>query len=673
MNKFNQIAKKWQNIWQEKEAFKAKQDFNLKKKYILPMMPYPSGSIHVGHARNYTISDIMARFYRAKGYNVLHGISWDAFGLPAENAAIKHKLHPESWTKSNIENMKKSLKDFGFSFDWSREFTTCDPEYYKHSQHFFIELFNAKLAYKKESLVNWDPVDNTVLANEQVINGKGWRSGAEVEQKSLNQWFLKITNYKDALLKDLEKLDNWPKNVKNMQINWIGQQDDGSFLLRDWGLSRQRYWGCCIPIIYCEKCGTVPEKLENLPIKLPHDINFDLPGNPLDNHPTWKYTTCHQCESPAVRDTDTFDTFFESSWYFARFCDVGSLSITNKESCNYWLPVDHYIGGIEHAILHLLYARFFTKAMKDLGHLEVSEPFDHLLTQGMVLHKIYRMQNGEYIHPSEVIKNQDNELVHKLTQEKIQEGKIEKMSKSKLNVINIENIMKQYDCDTIRLFLMSDNPPNMDFEWTEHGVNGAKRFLEKIMQMLPEMQTLKNDLIKDQADNFKKHINLNLNELKTLNTKQNLTHINEFINKITLDIEHNKFNSAIALFHQMFTYLAKLSLYDKLYCYNILIILLNPFCPHITEEIWNLVGDDNDILANQFWPEYDALLNKEMSIKIAVQINGKLKLVLDAKNNITQEEALTLAMLNDNIKNIINNNKIKKIIYVQNKILNIVI
>ncbi|MFO1130239.1 MAG: class I tRNA ligase family protein [Rickettsiales bacterium] len=703
MQNFNNISKKWQQIWQDLESFKTTENTNKPKKFILPMMPYPSGQVHVGHARNYTISDIMARFYKANGYNVLHGISWDAFGLPAENAAIKHKLHPKNWTNENINNMRNSLKEFGFSFDWNREFSTIDENYYKHSQSFFIELFNKGLAYKKESDVNWDPVDNTVLANEQVIDGKGWRSGAKVEKKKLSQWFLKITSYANELLQDITDLENWPENVKNMQINWIGKKEDGSFNLHDWGLSRQRYWGCPIPIIICKYCGNVPEKIENLPVKLPEDINFDISGNPLDHHPTWKNTTCPKCNKPAVRDTDTFDTFFESSWYFARFCDVNSLDMTNKSKCQYWLPVDHYIGGIEHAILHLLYARFFTKAMKDLGHLDIKEPFQHLLTQGMVLHKIYTNEDGDYVAPTDIIKDENNILIDKNTNKKIIEGKVEKMSKSKLNVINIDEIMQKYDADTIRLFLMSDNPPIMDFEWTEHGVNGAKRFLEKIWQLSDEMLKIKFDIYNQFNINIKENnspitnkinikdiafaeININSQTEESIikenkateeraikENKAYLVAINDFIFKITEEIKANKFNSAIAFFHQLFNYLVKISnLKIKLYAYQTLIQLLNPFCPHITEEIWQKLHN-NILLANFNWPIHDNMLQANTIVKIAIQINGKLKLIQEVEKGITQDKIFELALNNTNIKTIINNNNIKKIIYIQDKILNIVI
>ena len=664
----------WQDLWSKEKPFAAKKsDKNLPKKYILEMFPYPSGRIHMGHVRNYTIGDVITRYRITKGDNVLHPMGWDAFGMPAENAAMENKIHPKEWTYKNINSMRDQLKSLGLAIDWDREFATCDHEYIKHQQNIFIDFYKNNLVYRKESEVNWDPVDKTVLANEQVIDGLGWRSGAVVERRKLNQWFLKISDFSDDLLDGLEKLDKWPDKVKLMQKNWIGkssgavfsfkilgkftkiaseikvyttrpdtlfgasfcavapdheiataisqdnddalnfikecqkiasseeaiekvekegfdtgilvqhpfdeniklpvyianfvlssygtgaifgcpahdqrdldfankyglpvlpvvcpadvdEQDmlikneayigDGTIInsnflnglsiekaketaidklkelkigkkeinyrLRDWGISRQRYWGCPIPIMYREDGEIIPVPESELPITLPEDIDFSIPGNPLERHPTWKHTICKKTGLKAIRETDTFDTFIDSSWYFARFCDLDNSKPINKDEANYWLPVDQYIGGIEHAILHLLYSRFFTRALKITGHLEIKEPFDGMFTQGMVCHETYTNEKGEWVEPYLVIKNEkDNSAYHKETGEKISIGSPEKMSKSKKNIVDPDDIIKLYGADTARWFVLSDSPPDRDIFWTEAGIDSSNKFINKIRE-----------------------------------------------------------------------------------------------------------------------------------------------------------------------------------------------
>ena len=650
---------KWRKTWLEQKCFNVSEDKNKEKYYVLAMLPYPSGRIHVGHVRNYTLSDVVARYKKAKGFNVLNPMGWDALGLPAENAAMERGTHPADWTYSNIEDMKAQLLSMGLAIDWDREVATCDPSYYKHEQKMFLDFYDKGLAYRKESQVNWDPVDNTVLANEQVVDGKGWRTGAPVERRTLSQWFLKITHYADELLESLKDLPRWPDKVRIMQENWIGksqglqfkwnieglddqievfttrpdtlfgasfialapdhpmakklagdqdgfedfvqkcqsigtseeaiaqaeklgfdtgykathpllpgkefpiyvanfilmdygtgaifgvpahdQRDwdfakkyhlhiqqvisspndfdhrkeaytgpgqlinsewlDGKdiesakatviqkaeecgngfgttqFRLRDWGVSRQRYWGCPVPFIHCEKCDLVPVPEDQLPVELPHDINYDEPGNPLDRHPTWKHTTCPKCGGEATRETDTMDTFFESSWYQFRYCDAHNDEIGfDKDKVNYWAPVDQYIGGVEHAVLHLLYARFFTKGLRDCGYLDFDEPFKGLFTQGMVTHETYQDENGKWITP--------NEYEAAADKSKLKVGPSIKMSKSKKNVIDPEDILKTYGADAARLFILSDSPPERDLEWTESGIEGAWKFINKLHRMV---------------------------------------------------------------------------------------------------------------------------------------------------------------------------------------------
>ncbi|MEP2815745.1 MAG: leucine--tRNA ligase, partial [Alphaproteobacteria bacterium] len=662
---------KWQAAWDDKGCFQVREDNDRPKYYVLEMFPYPSGRIHMGHVRNYTLGDVVARYKKARGFNVLHPMGWDAFGLPAENAAIENKVPPAQWTRENIATMRRQLKTMGLSYDWDRELATCEPGYYRHEQKMFLDFLANGLVYRKESWVNWDPVENTVLANEQVIDGRGWRSGALVEKRQLSQWFLKITDYAEELLKGIETLDRWPDRVRLMQENWIGRSegahvrfqfdgrdgqldiyttrpdtlfgasfcavaanhplaqelargnpdladfvaecnrlgtseaaietaekmgfdtgvkvlhpfidghtlpvyvanfvlmdygtgaifgcpahdqrdldfarkyglpvlpvvapkgtdatavtvgdeaftDDGllinsdfldglavpdakskiidrledmgigtravNYRLRDWGVSRQRYWGCPIPIIHCGDCGIVPVPETDLPVELPADVDFSETGNPLARHPSWKHVACPTCGKPAERETDTFDTFFESSWYFARFCNPASDAPLDRAAVDYWLPVDQYIGGIEHAVLHLLYSRFFTRALKKCGYLSVEEPFAGLLTQGMVCHQTFKDAAGKWLLPSQVVFDGDA-AKHAETGQPVTLGRSEKMSKSKKNVVDPEAIIGAYGADTARLFMLSDSPPDRDLEWTDAGVDGAWRYLNRLWRLVTE-------------------------------------------------------------------------------------------------------------------------------------------------------------------------------------------
>ncbi|WP_194966253.1 leucine--tRNA ligase [Rickettsia endosymbiont of Cardiosporidium cionae] len=854
------IEEKWQKLWQYNNAFKASRDFSKKKSYILEMFPYPSGKIHVGHVRNYAIGDVIARFMRSCGYNVLYPMGWDAFGLPAENAAILNQSHPKGWTYSNIESMKSQLKKIGLSYDWSRELSTSDSDYYQYEQEFFLELYKRGLAYQKYVLVNWDPVDNTVLANEQVVDGMGWRSGVRVEKKHLKQWLVKITDYAEELLVDLETLTQWPDNVKNMQKNWIGKSegvelefniekfsgktvkvfstkpetifgasfvaiaynhpfiqqvyeqsdgviksiidqfikdtmkellemnhankqqvnavftglyaihpfdnsiklpimianyvlmdygtgaifgcsahdtrdyelaciinklgdlnidikqvisaidsdndpltlpfvkydDDNSYLinsgfinklsliearsvliqkieelgigkkatyykLRDWLVSRQRYWGTPIPIIYCDFCGIVPVPIKDLPVELPYDIKLDGHGNPLDNHPSWKYVSCPKCyDKNARRETDTFDTFFDSSWYFLRFCSPQHNSMLDTSEVDYWFPVDKYIGGIEHAVLHLLYSRFFTKVMCDIGYIKVREPFISLTTQGMVLSNTYKDSNNNWVYPSDVVKH-NGELVHIKSGLRVIEGKIEKMSKSKLNVIDLDSTINQYGADVVRMFLLSDTPINNDILWSQKSVVAIQKFIQKLFNITNIIffdKTLSTQNISD----------------KQLDSIVNLT-----IKNVTEYIENIHLNKALAqiriLFNSISESLVKLDVSRDLLkqSIKILIQLLNPFVPHITEELWQLTGSSS-YLTDQLWPKYDPVKIKSNLYVLAVQINGKLRTTCNFDISST-EEVIKQTVLNLDIvkKHLVDGPKIKKIIIVPKKICNLVL
>ena len=824
------IEEKWQKYWQKNKLYNANIDHNKPKYYVLEMLPYPSGKLHMGHVRNYSIGDALARIKRAKGFNVLHPMGWDAFGLPAENAAIENKSSPLSWTINNIASMKEELKSIGLSYDWNREITSCLPEYYKHEQEIFIDFFNNSIAYQKESFVNWDPVDNTVLANEQVVDGRGWRSGAVVEKKKLRQWFLKISEFAEELLPSNAGLTKWPDAVKSIQEKWIGKSQgvlvnfklskkeeflevfttrsdtlfgasflvvsphhpivgslkndpklssfikecdqigtaeeaiekaekigfltdlevihpftqkllpvyianyvlmeygtgavfgcpahdprdhefalkynlpilpvvnadkgwdykvkayvgDGkiynsdflnglsigeakktslsrltevslgkkitSYRLRDWGVSRQRYWGCPIPIIHCESCGAVPVKKEDLPIKLPEDINLSGLGNPLDNHPTWKHVKCPKCNQDSVRETDTFDTFFESSWYFLRYCSPNdNKRFASVEDINYWLPVDQYIGGIEHAAMHLLYARFFVKAMKKCGMLNFEEPFDALLTQGMILHATYKDSEGKWLYPEEAIGN-ENAVV----------GRIEKMSKSKKNTVSPVDIIKEYGADTARLFSLSDSPPEKDLEWTESGVEGAHRYLNRLWRFVSEFKS--NSFLESSSSNENEKLRGQIHKsLKSINDNYNSLSLNVVIagirelSNIIFSIKKSKENEEIIL--------------EGL---GILIRLLFPITPHLAEELWQIIGYEAS-LDFMKWPEPIAEFLIDKEITIAIQVSGKLRATIEVSPDISREDLQNIALSSPSIQKFINGLEIKKVIIVPRKIINIVV
>ncbi len=833
-----ELEKKWQRIWDNSQLYKTDENNNKEKYYVLEMFLYPSGNIHMGHVRNYAIGDAIARFKKGKGFNILHPMGWDAFGLPAENAAIQNKLHPDDWTIKNIKGMKSQLQSLGFSYDWDREVNTSQPNYYKHEQAMFIDFFDAGLAYQKKSLVNWDPVDCTVLANEQVVDGKGWRSGAKVEKRQLKQWFLKITQYSDELLEELDNLPDWPDKVKIMQKNWIGKssgaeinfkisnsdqyitvfstrpetifgasficisydhefvknitdskekldfikkcklssesenidnniEKEGFFTgfyvehpyiknkklpiyianyvlsnygtgavfgcpahderdfefaqkynleilpvlvdtsnpqtllpyidilgkvinsdflnnlsvedakvkilkrlesdkigntkityrLKDWGVSRQRYWGCPIPIIYCNNCGVITELKENLPIKLPKDISFENKGNPLENHPTWKKVKCHKCNSDAIRETDTFDTFFESSWYFARFCGLEDKCAFDKNVAEKWLPVNQYIGGIEHAILHLLYARFFTKALRDCSYFNIDEPFKGLLTQGMICHKTFKDSQNNWLSPNQVYKKGDKWII-KDSNEIAQDGRIEKMSKSKKNTIDPTDMINKYGADSIRLFLLSDSPPTRDLEWSDEGIEGSYKYLNSLYRFIEKFISNNEE-------------NLNIDPKKEEQFKKL---IHQTIHSVTLNLENFTLNKAIADIRK-FTNEIYVNNYSKELIKESLVILiklLSVFTPHITEEFNYMLGNTDSIYLAK-WPVIDqSLLNNE-SVKVAVQVNGKTRAIVELPINCDQKNALiqikTIKVLDKYLFNV----SIKKLIYIKNKIINFVV
>ncbi len=827
------VEKKWQKIWSGKKVFNVKKNKDKKKYYVLEMFPYPSGKIHMGHVRNYTLGDVVARYKKMRGFNVLHPMGWDAFGLPAENAALTEKKHPGNWTYQNIKIMKSQLLQMGLSLDWDRELATCHPEYYKHEQKFFIDMFKAGLAYKKEAEVNWDPVDKTVLANEQVIDGKGWRSGAVVETKKLSQWFLKISKYSDELLKDLDSLNQWPNKVKLMQSNWIGKSiganiefkifkndkkitvfttrpdtifgatflaiscdhelvdmlltknetlkkfieecknlnsdkvkrgyetglvaehpfiegkkipifianfvlkeyglgaifgcpahdqrdldfaneykldvipvvkpkdstdnnftiqrkaytEDGviinseflnglniedakkviikkleekgfgtkkvNYKLRDWGISRQRFWGCPIPIIYREDGEILAEEEVNLPVKLPEIEEFNESSTALANINGWKDTVCSKTGLKAVRETDTFDTFFESSWYYFRYCNTKLDTPLDEDDINYWLPVDQYIGGIEHAILHLLYSRFFTKALRDLGYFKLNEPFKGLFTQGMVTHQTYKNSNGEWIEPKSVLST-DGKFKDKDGLE-VFSGKIEKMSKSKKNVVDPNDIISLYGADTARWFMLSDSPPDRDLQWTETGIVSSYKFINKLWDLV------------EKYENY---------SVKKISDTQTIEILKENINFVTEYIETFQFNKAVAKIYEYVNTLS-LSIQQKglskdelMWCLKKLCIILQPFVPHISEEIWfNISGEG--LCINQKWTI--EVVEKKKKIKIAVQINGKTKDVLEIAQGLTKEQVIEIINKSDKIKRGLENKKIIREIYVEGKIFNFVV
>lgn len=847
---FRETEAKWQRVWQEQRCFEVNEDPDKPKYYVLEMFPYPSGRIHMGHVRNYTLGDLVARYKKAKGFNVLHPMGWDAFGLPAENAAFERGVHPAKWTHENIASMRDQLKSMGLSYDWRREIATCDPSYYKHEQKMFLDFYKAGLAYKKESWVNWDPVENTVLANEQVIDGMGWRSGAPVEKRLLSQWFLKITEYADELLEALEGLDRWPDRVTLMQHNWIGKSDgarvffdikgddekievfttrpdtlygasfcaiaanhplaarvaennpalaefiaecnrmgtsetqietaekkgfdtglkvvhpfdeswelpvyvanfvlmdygtgaifgcpahdqrdldfarkyglsvkpvvlppdadpaefevgteayvgpgkiynsdflDGlsvedaktavadrlqaagngekttTYRLRDWGVSRQRYWGCPVPFIHCPDCGEVPVPEADLPVELPEDVEFEGAGNPLDRHPTWKHVSCPSCGSKAERETDTFDTFFESSWYFARFADAQAEDAFSKEAAEYWLPVDQYIGGIEHAVLHLLYSRFFTRALKKCGYLDLDEPFAGLMTQGMVCHETYKDQKGAWLFPTEVRKEASG-FVTVADGSPVKAGRIEKMSKSKRNVVDPENIIGSYGADTARLFMLSDSPPERDLEWTEAGVEGAWRYLSRLWRLITEP-----------AQPFAPHGTARPAELSgKAEAAEKAVH--KAIKGIGEAIERFRFNTAVAQVRELSNTLADLdgsdegSAWARRFGYETLVRLIEPMVPHIAEELWVELGGEG-LLTDVAWPAFDEDLVRDDTLTIAVQVNGKLRGTIEAARDADKAGVEEAALGLENVQKILDGKPPRRVIVVPNKIVNIV-
>ena len=833
------IEKKWQEKWSELKIFKAQIDYTKPKYYVLEMFPYPSGAIHMGHVRNYTLGDLVARYKKAQGFNVLHPMGWDAFGLPAENAAIENKTHPATWTYSNIESMKIQLKQMGLSYDWERELTTCDPSYYKFEQKMFLDFYKAGIAYKKETLVNWDPIEQTVLANEQVVDGRGWRSGAEVEKKKMEGWFLKISNFADELLNELDNLKDWPDKVKIMQKNWIGksyganinfsiknssdklevfttrpdtifgatfiaispqhplakkiaekdpkaynfinfcerqsskeidvekaekhgyetnlfvhhpfkrkislkifianfilmdygtgaifgcpahdQRDydfaikysleiipviktnenlpfigDGTHInseflnglntadaiklsidklsnlnignekvtyrIRDWGVSRQRYWGCPIPIIFCDQCGELPVPEEQLPISLPNDVNFNKKGNPLDYHPTWKHTKCPKCNKNATRETDTFDTFFESSWYFARFTDLNPSTAFTTKALEYWMPVDQYIGGVEHAVMHLLYSRFFMRALKHVNSLDITEPFISLQTQGMVCHQTYKTENEQWLFPSEVMRK-NNKYYHIDTKEPVIAGRTEKMSKSKKNVVDPQQIIENFGADTARFFMLSDSPPNRDMEWSDSGVEGSWRFLNKVWKFVTR---LPKNINKVELPN-------NLSE----NNKKLLRIMNTSINEVTKAIDEFHFNSAVASVRSLYNSISSYKIINEddaavvFYVTKNLLILMNPMVPHLAEELWQNLGNVN-IIANEKWPQADKSYIEINNVKIPVQVNGKVRAVIEVPKDTNKKDLEEIALSEKNVLKFLNHNP-KKVIIIPNRIVNFVI
>lgn len=846
---FKETESRWQTLWEQQKTFAASENSDKKKYCVLEMFPYPSGKIHMGHLRNYTLGDVVARYKRAQGYNVLHPMGWDSFGLPAENAAIENNVHPAKWTFENIAHMRTQLKKIGFSYDWDREITTCTPEYYQHEQKMFLDFLKAGIAYQKDSMVNWDPIDNTVLANEQVVDGRGWRSGAIVERRNLRQWFLKISDFAEELLQGLKTLENWPEKVRTMQERWIGKSqglriffevkgrserlevyttrpdtifgasfcaispnhplaaelaatnpqitafieecnqmgmaeeiiekadkkgvdtglkiihpfldnvelplyianfvlmDYGSgaifacpahdqrdldfarkynlpvtvvvapeganviveneaytengvlinshflngmsveqakqeicnrieergqgestinFRLRDWGVSRQRYWGCPIPIIYCDDCGAVPVPVESLPVTLPDDVDLTGIGNPLARHPSWKHVACPACSKPATRETDTFDTFFESSWYFARFCSPDAENGITRQKSDYWLPVDQYIGGVEHAVLHLLYARFFTRALEKCGYVGVKEPFAGLLTQGMVCHETYQDKNGKWLFPEDVRKEKDKSF-HVQTGEEITVGRSQKMSKSKKNVVDPDHIVNAYGADTARLFMLSDSPPERDLEWSDSGIEGAWRYLNRLWRMVAEF--------KEKSLEFGVQAEKGQNNDQLLSMKRT---IHKTIKNVTDDLDKFHFNKAVARIRELTNALGELKITDAassaVFSEGIeaAIKLLQPMIPHIAEELWQLLGH-KEMLADTSWPVADKSLVVDDTVTIAVQINGKLKVAIEVAKDAPKEELEKIALENERVKQALEGKQVRKVIIVPNRIVNVVI
>ncbi|MFC3125154.1 leucine--tRNA ligase [Pseudoroseomonas globiformis] len=843
---------RWQKAWTEARCFQVPDvpDGSRPKYYVLEMFPYPSGKIHMGHVRNYTLGDVVARYKRARGHQVLHPMGWDAFGLPAENAARERGVHPAQWTYSNIAAMRAELQRMGLSLEWDREFATCDPTYYGHQQKLFLELLKAGLAERKESWVNWDPVDHTVLANEQVIDGRGWRSGAMVEKKKLSQWFLSITKYAPELLDALDGLDRWPERVKLMQANWIGRSegarvrfaldspaggidevevfttrpdtlfgmsflavaaehplaqaaaannpkvaafiaevrslgtseasieqaekrgidtglrvrhpfiegatfpvwianfvlmeygtgaifgcpsgdqrdldfarkyglpvppvilppgedvasfqiadaaytDEGTLIhsgflnglgtaegkraaidalekqgagtgvvnwrLRDWGVSRQRYWGCPIPVIHCDACGTVAVPDDQLPVVLPEDVDFSKSGNPLDHHPSWKHVSCPSCGKPARRETDTFDTFVDSSWYFARFTAPKANTALVPEAANGWLPVDQYIGGIEHAILHLLYSRFFTRALSGLGHLRTPEPFAGLFTQGMVQHASYKAQDGRWLSPEEVDVAADGSATDKANGLAVTVSRNDKMSKSKRNTIDPGAIIDQYGADTARWFILADNPPDRDMEWTAAGVAGASRFSQRLWRLVNNAAAVLPDAAVAPAPDAARDL-------------RRATH--RTIAAVTEALETFAFNVAVARIHEFANILEASQEADgaaRREALEAAARLISPMMPHLAEELWSLLRPDGGLVADLPWLVADAEIARADSVTLAVQVLGKLRATISVPVGADEATVFAAAEAEENVQRAIDGRPIRKRIHVPGRIVNFVV
>ena len=857
--------KHWQTVWDERELFAATESSDRPSYYVLEMFPYPSGRIHMGHVRNYTMGDVVARYKRAKGFNVLHPMGWDAFGMPAENAAMERKIHPREWTYDNIAAMRAQLKSMGLSLDWSRELATCDVTYYHQQQKLFLDFLEAGLVDRRKRKVNWDPVDRTVLANEQVIDGKGWRSGAPVEQRELTQWFFRITDFSQDLLEALDGLERWPEKVRLMQANWIGRSEglsvlfetvegtapeghptleiyttrpdtlfgasfmavapdhplatavaatdpkaqafieecqrlgtsladletaekkgfdtgvrvrhpvmdgeelpvyianfilmdygtgaifgcpghdqrdldfcrkydlkvvpvvlpeggdaatfeiaheaylgDGTMInsgfldgltvpdakeamadkletvsvggkpqgrretnyrLRDWGISRQRYWGCPIPVIHCETCGAVPVPEADLPVELPEDVSFDQPGNPLDRHPSWKDVPCPICGAAARRETDTMDTFVDSSWYFARFCSPHADRPTDTDAVGYWLPVDQYIGGVEHAILHLLYSRFFMRAMHRTGHVALDEPFEGLFTQGMVTHETYKDEDEQWVLPKDVVMR-DGRAEHVESGAPIAVGSVESMSKSKKNVVDPDDIIARYGADTARWFMLSDTPPERDIEWTEAGVEGCYRFLQRVWRLVNEGLEAAAEPGAPQPDAFgDAALALRRAAHKTL------AHVDNGFDRL-------RFNTAVAQSYELTNTLSsalkgmgagasddlRWALREAM---EILVQVTGPMIPHLAEECWSRLGHE-DLLAERPWPEADPALVVDDTITYPVQVNGKRRDELTVARDTAKEDIEAAALKLETVVRALEGRKIKKVIVVPERIVNVV-
>ncbi len=849
---FKAIEAKWQRIWQERDTFAAPAQPTRPKCYVLEMFPYPSGRIHMGHVRNYTLGDVVARQRRAQGYDVLHPMGWDAFGMPAENAAMAKRVHPATWTYANIAEMRAQFQSMGLALDWSREFATCDPDYYRHEQAMFLDFLEAGLVYRKESWVNWDPVDQTVLANEQVIEGRGWRSGAPVERRKLAQWFLKITEYSQDLLDALDQLERWPEKVRLMQQKWIGRSEgarvhfpiagradrlevfttrpdtlfgasfiaiapdhplsvelardrpavaefiaecarlgtseevieqaekrgldtgltcehplipdrrlpiyvanfvlmeygtgaifgcpahdqrdlefarrygrpvlpvvlppgadpesfaigdeaytgdgilinsgflDGldvaaakrrvieqlearglgqgevTYRLRDWGVSRQRYWGCPIPVIHCQACGIVPVPREQLPVTLPEDVEIDRPGNPLARHPSWRHVACPRCGAAAQRETDTFDTFVESSWYFLRFCSPRTEVPFERAAVERWMPVDQYIGGVEHAVLHLLYSRFFTRALKRCSYLAIEEPFAGLFTQGMVCHKTFRDARGEWLQPDQVAEDEQGVWRALDDGRAVIVGRSEKMSKSRRNTIDPSATIEAYGADTARLFMLSDSPPERDLEWTEAGIDGAWRYLNRLWRLFEDRW----GALAPAGTAPPARLSPAATELRRA--------IHRTIAAVTEQIERFHFNKAVALIRELSNRLEAFAADDPAAPaltregLETLVLLLGPMVPHLAEELWQRLGHEV-LLADSPWPKADPAWLVDDQVTVAVQVNGKLRATIALPSGSDREAAEAAALAEPNVVRSLDGKPLKRVIVVPDKLVNLVV